>query len=80
MSKKLKKALKHIEALEEHISFISEELRAYKNRNEAIEKTNKLLERDNDLLNARVKQLLDPEVISSTVHRALLMQKMNDEK
>ena len=81
MSKKLKKALKYIEALEEHISFISEELRAYKNRNEAIEKINKLLERDNDLLNARVIQLQDPEVVASTVHRALMkVQKLDSEK
>ena len=80
MSKKLKKALKHIEALEEHISFISEELRVHKSRNEAIEKINKSLERGIDLLNARVIQLQDPEVIASTVHRALMkVQKLDSE-
>jgi hypothetical protein len=53
----------------------------YKSRNVAIEKINKSLERDIDLLNARVRQLQDPEVISSYVHRALMrVQKLDSEK
>jgi peptidoglycan hydrolase CwlO-like protein len=81
MSKKLKKAVKSIKSLEEHISFLSEELRVYKRRNVAIEKINKSLERETDLLNARVRQLQDPEVISSYVHKALIrVQELDSEK
>jgi cell division protein FtsB len=69
---KLKKALNHIKVLQDNTLFLNEDIRAYREEIKSIKETNICLKREIDLLNARVRQLQDPEVISSYVHRALM--------